>query len=137
MTSIPSFNYFIQMIIFGNSALAVLVSDKQFGGLPSARVADPYDDQGKDTRSHCTRAKNSQCSFLDKDQRCLTFAARPIASAQSPTSLAVRSPREAPLRRQLIEQRLRLFQIERVEAFGEPAVDRSEQFASLLRLALV
>src|SRR4029077_12645290 len=32
---------------------------------------------------------------------------------------------------------LRLLQIERVEAFGEPAVDRSKQFASLLHLALV
>jgi len=39
--------------------------------------------------------------------------------------------------RQLLQQRLRLFQIARVEAFSEPAVDRSEQFASLLRLALV
>ena len=37
----------------------------------------------------------------------------------------------------LVEHRLSLLQIERVEAFGEPAVDRSEQFASLLRLALV
>src|SRR5580704_11059183 len=37
--------------------------------------------------------------------------------------------------RQLLQQRLRLFQIARVEAFSEPAVDRSEQFASLLRLA--
>ena len=42
-----------------------------------------------------------------------------------------------PLRRQLLEQRLRLLQIERVEALREPAVDRSKQFASLLRLALV
>ena len=41
------------------------------------------------------------------------------------------------LRRQLLEQRLRLLQIVRVEPFGEPAVDRSEQFAGLLRLALV
>jgi hypothetical protein len=32
---------------------------------------------------------------------------------------------------QLIEQRLRL-QIERVEAFSEPALDRNEYFASLL-----
>jgi hypothetical protein len=32
MTSIPPFN-FIPMIIFGNPALAVLVSDKQFEGL--------------------------------------------------------------------------------------------------------
>jgi hypothetical protein len=38
---------------------------------------------------------------------------------------------------QLTEQRLRFPQIERIEPFGEPAVDRSEQFASLLHLALV
>jgi hypothetical protein len=38
---------------------------------------------------------------------------------------------------QLVEQHLRLFQIERVEAFGEPAVDRSEKLAGLLLLALV
>ena len=37
---------------------------------------------------------------------------------------------------QLVEQSLGVFQIERVEAFGEPAVDWSEQFASLLPLAL-
>jgi hypothetical protein len=40
-------------------------------------------------------------------------------------------------RRQLLQQRLCLFQIERVEAFGKPAVNRSEQFARLLHLALV
>ena len=33
--------------------------------------------------------------------------------------------------RKLVEQRLRLLQVVRVEAFGEPAVDRSEQVASL------
>ena len=38
---------------------------------------------------------------------------------------------------QLIEQCLSLLQVARVEAFGKPAVDRSEQVASLLRLALV
>src|ERR1019366_8563087 len=38
---------------------------------------------------------------------------------------------------QLIEQRLRLLQIRRVEAFSEPAVDRSEQFSSLPRLPLI
>ena len=36
-----------------------------------------------------------------------------------------------------IEQRLRFPQIERIETFGEPAVDRSKQFARLLHLALV
>jgi hypothetical protein len=35
---------------------------------------------------------------------------------------------------QLVEQRLGLLQIERVEAFGEPAIRRSKQLASLLRL---
>jgi hypothetical protein len=38
---------------------------------------------------------------------------------------------------QLIEQRLGLFQIERVEAFGKPPVDRSEKLAGLLTLALI
>jgi hypothetical protein len=38
---------------------------------------------------------------------------------------------------QLIEQRLRLLQIARVEPLGEPAVNRSEQFACLLQPALV
>src|SRR5215471_6129214 len=38
--------------------------------------------------------------------------------------------------RPLVEQRLRLLQIKRVESFSEPAVDRSDQFARLLRLAL-
>ena len=39
--------------------------------------------------------------------------------------------------RQLVEQRLRLLQIARVEAFREPAINRSQQFARLLHLALV
>jgi hypothetical protein len=39
--------------------------------------------------------------------------------------------------RQLIEQSFSLLQIERVEAFGEPAVDRSEQIAGLIALALI
>jgi hypothetical protein len=38
---------------------------------------------------------------------------------------------------QLIKQRLRLFQVERVEAFGEPAVDRREKIASFLPFALI
>ena len=38
---------------------------------------------------------------------------------------------------QRIEQRLRLLQIARVEPFRKPAVNRSKQFARLLRLALV
>jgi hypothetical protein len=38
---------------------------------------------------------------------------------------------------QIIKQRLRLLQVERVEAFGKPAVHRSEQFACLIPLALI
>ena len=38
---------------------------------------------------------------------------------------------------QLVQQRLSLFQIKRVEALGEPAVDRSEQIAGLIPLALI
>ena len=37
--------------------------------------------------------------------------------------------------RQLLQQRLGLFQVERIEPFGEPAVDRSEKLASLIPLA--
>jgi hypothetical protein len=40
-------------------------------------------------------------------------------------------------RRQRLQQRLRFLQIARVEPLCEPAVDRSEQFARLLGLALV
>jgi hypothetical protein len=39
--------------------------------------------------------------------------------------------------RQFIEQSLGLFQVERVEAFGEPAVDRGEKVAGLLSFALI
>jgi len=39
--------------------------------------------------------------------------------------------------RQLVEQRLGIFQIARVEAFGEPAIDRSEKIAGLIPLALI
>src|SRR5262249_47543418 len=35
--------------------------------------------------------------------------------------------------RHLVEQRLRLFEISRIEAFGEPAVDRGEEVAGSLR----
>jgi len=38
---------------------------------------------------------------------------------------------------QVVKQDLRLFQIERVEAFGEPVIDRSEQIAGLVALASI
>src|SRR5262245_38953688 len=40
-------------------------------------------------------------------------------------------------REQLVQQRLRLFQIRRVEALSEPTVYRSEQLARLLRSPLI
>ena len=39
--------------------------------------------------------------------------------------------------RQLLQQRLHLLQIERVEALGELAIDWSEKIAGLLPLALI
>jgi hypothetical protein len=36
-----------------------------------------------------------------------------------------------------VEQFLRILQIARVEAFGEPPINRSKQFASFLRLPLI
>src|ERR1700722_10363125 len=41
------------------------------------------------------------------------------------------------LRGQSVKQRLRLLQIKRVEAFTEPAVDRSEKIAGRIPLALI
>jgi hypothetical protein len=38
---------------------------------------------------------------------------------------------------QLIKQRLGLLQIERVEAFAEPVIDRSEKIAGLIPFALI
>jgi hypothetical protein len=61
------------------------------------------------------------------------FAApRLVATRQSPTSLAVQSTPKARLRCQLIEQRFGLFHIERVEAFSEPVINRSEKIVGLL-----
>jgi len=45
--------------------------------------------------------------------------------------------RRKPLRRQLLQQRLRLLQIARIEPLREPAVNRSKQFARPLDVALV
>src|SRR4029077_15587332 len=65
-----------------------------------------------------------QCGFpqnAGRTRTCRAFRASPI----SLSSLACS-------RRQLVEQRLRLFQIECIEAFGEPAVDRSEEIMGLI-----
>src|SRR5690242_17730650 len=58
----------------------------------------------------------------------------PDAVAQSPASCH-RAPSER--RPKLIEQRLGFDQIRRVEALGEPAVDRGEEIVSIRDLALI
>ena len=52
-------------------------------------------------------------------------------------SVANLSRPRAPSYSQLVEQDLSLLQIERVEAFGEPAIDRSEKIAGVLPLAQI
>jgi hypothetical protein len=47
------------------------------------------------------------------------------------------SRNEPKLVKLAVEQRLRVLQIARVEALGEPAVDRSEQITGLIPLALI
>ena len=45
--------------------------------------------------------------------------------------------RECLSSRQLVQQRFCVFQIARIKPFSEPAVDRSEQVAGLITLALI
>jgi hypothetical protein len=67
-----------------------------------------------------------------------TAAARQLADiAVSPTLAFYREVATSTLRCECVKQSLRLLQIERIEPLGEPAVDRSEQFACLITLALV
>jgi hypothetical protein len=42
---------------------------------------------------------------------------------------------QAPSSRQLVKQRLSFLHIERIEAFAEPAIDRSKQIARFIPLA--
>src|SRR5437879_4046419 len=55
------------------------------------------------------------------------LASRIGSDSNRPPPRAFRGPATTPRsRRQFVEQRLCIFQIERVEAFSEPAVDRSQ-----------
>src|SRR6516162_5352782 len=65
---------------------------------------------------------------------CVLVSRRLQPHASQPIS--PRPPSTASCR-QRVEQLLRLLQIAGVEAFGEPAIDRTEQFACVLHLALV
>src|SRR5689334_14697457 len=64
----------------------------------------------------------------------LVAPAFPDGTGAAVSHAAVRPP---SLHTQLIEQRLGVFQIARVEAFGEPAVDRREETAGLAGPALL
>ena len=59
----------------------------------------------------------------------LSWIAGPVLASATPDRLKARL-----LRRYLLQQRLRLLQITRVEAFREPAVDRSDNFSGRIRL---
>src|SRR5271169_3695515 len=94
---------------------------------------------------------NSLCTdaemlFIGHGTTSLVASAKSLTVAQirhssraslCPTRQAQSRSSNRSLRRQFLKQRLRFLQIERVEAFGEPAINRSEQFASLLRLPLI
>jgi len=81
------------------------------------------------------------CSSFFETLKSLTFSNVGFDFVYSPCVLVSR--RLQPLRlathfcRQCVEQRLSLLQIARVEAFCEPAVNWSEQFASLPRVVLI
>ena len=67
-----------------------------------------------------------------------TAAARQLADiAVSPTQAFYREVATSTLRCECVKQSLSLIQIERLEALGEPAVDRGEKLAGLLPLALI
>ena len=71
----------------------------------------------------------SECVERPSFRRPKTYA--------TPTSIADfhTSPLDPPLLRQLLEHRLGLLQVQRIEAFGEPAIDRCKKIAGLLSLA--
>ena len=98
-------------------------ADSQSGA--AVRLARPFDRPLDARPTARPRPPERSLRHLSRREHRQT-AVRPFVSFPSNLS-----------RRQLIEQRLRLFQIERVEAFSEPAVDRSEKLASLLPLALI
>ena len=60
-----------------------------------------------------------------------------LARCGAPVNLAREPFRNWLSRAQLVEQRLRLFEVERVETLSEPAVDRGEKIAGLIPLALI
>src|SRR6202795_2679339 len=76
-------------------------------------------------------------AFVPRTDSCIATNSRKFIGANLIASATGRRWFEMLSGVQLIEQRAGLLQIERVETLGEPAVDRRQQFARLLHLALV
>ena len=81
-----------------------------------------------DIRLRCNICRNGPIAFILHRKKHRAFS--PINKAFV-LLLLLGSDRQS---RQLIEQRLGLFQIERIEAFGEPAIARSEQIQTFTPL---
>ena len=118
-------------------------------GADGAYFRDITSPANSDPPSHCWLLSARRPSGLRLARRSSICAMRTLCTWQrtpvrpaSSMSASKRAPRRpgaktCAIRRDLVEQGFGLLQIARVEAFGEPAVDRSKQFASLLRLALI
>jgi hypothetical protein len=65
-------------------------------------------------------------------ERSLATRGSAAGFVHRPTFVVVLRAEKSALSAQLIEQRLRLFQIARVKPFGEPAIDRIERASSRL-----
>ena len=79
---------------------------------------------------HLILSRTNEGRVRDK-ARGVRFGRKPRASPR------LKDKERALVLRQLLQQRLRLRQIARIEPFSEPAVDRSKPFVSLPRLFLV
>jgi hypothetical protein len=78
------------------------------------------------------------CRYIEKIYRRAHFARYCAKRASAPPSSSTFSERTAGVELvKLVEQRLRLCEIGRVETFGEPAVDRREKVARFGTAALV
>src|SRR4029077_20354611 len=93
--------------------------------------------------SLCTEA---EMLFIGHGTTSLVASAKSLTVAQirhstraslCPTRQARSRSSNRSLRRQFLKQRLRFLQIERVEAFGEPPVHRSEDIAGFVAFPLI
>ena len=100
------------------SASTVGISDAISEALPASRSA----------------VRNARRPVPEEQQLHLVVPCRISIEARNPE---VAGFSIASVRRQPIEQRLGLLQIARIEALGEPAIDRSEKITRFIPLALI